>query len=197
MCRPSAVDLGVLQPAVFNDRRLRLRYRHGRDRQVRPYTLDPYGLVSKAGAWYLVADHRGRPMMFRSDRMLSASVVEEPVRRRGGVEPADVWEVLREGIDRIPASVRVRRSALARFLRCHEANLATPAPALEEAEAGAGDEGGRWSWSWASPRCGRPNNCWPSGRRWRWWSPRNCGRPWRAGPGRPSPSTPRPMRINT
>ncbi|OMI36135.1 helix-turn-helix transcriptional regulator [Streptomyces sparsogenes] len=144
--RPSAVDLGVLQAAVFNDRRLRLRYRHGRDRQVRSYTLDPYGLVSKAGAWYLVADHRGRPMMFRSDRMLSASVVEEPVRRRGGVELADVWEALREGIDRIPASVRVvvrvRRSALARFLRYHEANLAVPAPALEDAEAGAGDDGG-------------------------------------------------------
>ncbi|MFI6369719.1 helix-turn-helix transcriptional regulator [Streptomyces sp. NPDC050546] len=143
--RPSAVDLGVLQAAVFNDRRLRLRYRHGRDAQVRSYTLDPYGLVSKAGAWYLVADHRRQPMMFRLDRMLSASVVDEPVRRRAGVELADVWEALREGIDRIPAPVRVvarvQRSVLARFLRYHEADLGGPMPVLEEAEAKTGSEG--------------------------------------------------------
>ncbi|MFJ8108341.1 helix-turn-helix transcriptional regulator [Streptomyces sp. NPDC096132] len=139
--RSSAVDLGVLQAAVFNDRRLRLRYRHGRDAQVRSYTLDPYGLVSKAGAWYLVADHRERPMMFRLDRMLSASLVEEPVRRREGVELAEVWDTLRQRIDAIPASVRVvvkvRRSVLARFLRYHEADLASPTSALAQAEAEA------------------------------------------------------------
>lgn len=143
--RPSTVDLGVLQAAVFNDRRLRLRYRHGRDAQVRSYTLDPYGLVSKAGTWYLVADHRGEPMMFRSDRMLSASLVDEPVSRRDGVELADVWEVLRQRVDRIPAPARVvvqvQRSMLARFLRYHEADLVSPASALAEAEAEAGSEG--------------------------------------------------------
>ena len=51
---------------MFSDRRLRLRYRHGRDRSVRTYTLDPYGLVNKAGVWYLVADHRGQPRLFRA-----------------------------------------------------------------------------------------------------------------------------------
>src|SRR5262249_12996056 len=55
--RPTGVDLAVLQQAVFTDRRLRLRYQHGRNNQVRSYTLDPYGLVNKAGVWYLVADH--------------------------------------------------------------------------------------------------------------------------------------------
>ncbi|MPY59656.1 helix-turn-helix transcriptional regulator [Streptomyces spongiae] len=143
--RSSAVDLGVLQAAVFNDRRLRLRYRHGRDAQVHSYTLDPYGLVSKAGAWYLVADHRGQPMMFRLDRMLSASLLEESVRRRDGVELAEVWDTLRQRVDAIPAPVRVvvkvQRSVLARFLRYHEAELTGPAPALEQAEAEAGSGG--------------------------------------------------------
>src|SRR6266566_7774261 len=50
-------DLGVvlaqLRDAVFTDRRLQLRYRHSEDQRVRPYTLDPYGLVDKAGVWYL------------------------------------------------------------------------------------------------------------------------------------------------
>lgn len=53
------VDLDALQDAVFTDRRLRLRYRHGGDTEPRTYTVDPYGLVSKAGVWYLVADLRG------------------------------------------------------------------------------------------------------------------------------------------
>lgn len=61
--------------------RLRLRYRHGGQRETRTYTVDPYGLVAKAGVWYLVADRRGRPRPFRADRV-SAAVLGGPVRRR-------------------------------------------------------------------------------------------------------------------
>src|SRR5438093_930815 len=82
---------GVLQEAVFADRRLRLRYRHSNEDRVRSYTLDPYGLVDKAGVWYLVADHRGQPRLFRVDRMVAAAVAAAPVRRRAGVELAAVW----------------------------------------------------------------------------------------------------------
>ncbi|MEU7837254.1 MULTISPECIES: YafY family protein [unclassified Nonomuraea] len=127
-----AVDLAVLQQAIFTDRRLRLRYRHGRDNRVRSYTLDPYGLVNKAGVWYLVADHRGEPALFRTDRALSAGILDEPVRRRDGLELADVWDGLRRHIDDIPAplpvTVSVHRDILARFLRIHEADLAGPPP---------------------------------------------------------------------
>jgi predicted DNA-binding transcriptional regulator YafY len=125
-----AVDLGVVQRAVFTDRRLQLRYRHSGDDQVQTYTLDPYGLVNKAGIWYLVADHRGQPRLYRVDRMLSAAVADESVRRREGVELADAWEILREQIDNIPAElrvvVRVQRRSLGRFLRFHQADLAAP-----------------------------------------------------------------------
>jgi hypothetical protein len=86
---------------VFTDRRLRLRYRHGRDNRVRSYTLDPYGLVNKAGVWYLVADHHGQPQLFRADRALSATMLDEPVQRRDAaaqpqhrvraVLPAGAW----------------------------------------------------------------------------------------------------------
>ncbi|WP_431931038.1 helix-turn-helix transcriptional regulator [Nonomuraea jabiensis] len=130
-----AVDLAVLQQAVFDDRRLRLRYRHGRDNRVRSYTLDPYGLVNKAGVWYLVADHRGEPALFRADRALSAGLLDEPVRRRDGLELADVWDGLRRHIDHIPAplpvTVSVHRDILGRFLRIHEADLAGPPPATD------------------------------------------------------------------
>jgi predicted DNA-binding transcriptional regulator YafY len=103
----SQVDLAVLQRAVFADVRLTFRYRHGRDVQVRSYTVDPYGLVNKAGAWYLIADHRGEPKLFRADRLLSATVLDEPVRRRPGIELAEVWEKVRSEFESVPAAVHV------------------------------------------------------------------------------------------
>jgi predicted DNA-binding transcriptional regulator YafY len=121
-------DLAAFQRAVLTDRRLRLRYRHGRDHRVQTYTLDPYGLVSKAGVWYLVADHDGEPRLFRADRALSATVLTEPAQRRDGLELAEVWQTLRRSIDDLPASlavtVRVRNEVLAMFLRVHQADLA-------------------------------------------------------------------------
>ncbi|KAB1143667.1 YafY family transcriptional regulator [Streptomyces luteolifulvus] len=115
------VDLDVLQDAVFADRRLRLRYRHSGAPEARTYTVDPYGLVSKAGIWYLVADRREKPQLFRADRVKSATVLDEPVERRPSVELTDVWEVLRRQVEERPGgldvTVRVRRDRLDMFLR--------------------------------------------------------------------------------
>ncbi|MEU3336190.1 helix-turn-helix transcriptional regulator [Streptomyces sp. NPDC002144] len=122
------VDLDVLQDAVFADRRLRLRYRHSGEREPRTYTVDPYGLVSKAGVWYLVADRRAKPRLFRADRVRSAAVLEDPVKRRPGVELADVWQALRRQVEERPGgldvTVRVRHSRLDMFLRLNAAHLA-------------------------------------------------------------------------
>ena len=123
----AAVDLDVLQDAVFADRRLRLRYRHSGAAEPNTYTVDPYGLVSKAGVWYLVADRRGRPQLFRADRVRSARLLDDPVRRRPGVELADAWEVLRREVEERPGgldvTVRVRRDRLDMFLRLNAAQL--------------------------------------------------------------------------
>ncbi|MEU6480516.1 YafY family protein [Streptomyces sp. NPDC047017] len=121
------VDLDVLQDAVFADRRLRLRYRHSGEQEPRTYTVDPYGLVAKAGDWYLVADRRGAPRLFRADRVRSARLLDEPVRRRPGVELADAWEALRRQVEARPGgldvTVRVRRARLDMFLRMHGPSL--------------------------------------------------------------------------
>ncbi|WP_030991029.1 helix-turn-helix transcriptional regulator [Streptomyces sp. NRRL WC-3744] len=125
-----SADLDVLQDAVFSDRRLRLRYRHSGEREPRTYTVDPYGLVAKAGVWYLVADRRGRPRLFRADRVRSARLLDEPVRRRPGVELADVWELLRRQVEEreneIEVTVRVRRELLDMFQRMVAAQLTAP-----------------------------------------------------------------------
>jgi predicted DNA-binding transcriptional regulator YafY len=138
--RPAA-DLSVLQQAVFADRRLRLRYRHSEDGRVRSYTLDPYGLVNKAGVWYLVADHHGEAKLFRADRVRGATALPELVQRRDGLELAEVWDSLRRRIDDIPTpvavTVSVSRQILGRFLRIHQADLAGPAPAEPATEAGS------------------------------------------------------------
>ena len=133
-----AADLDVLQDAVFTDRRLRLRYRHSGERATRTYTVDPYGLVAKAGVWYLVADRGGLPRLFRVDRVRAAAVLDDPVRRRPGVELADVWEALRRQVEARPTgvevTVRVRRDRLDLFRR-----LMTPY--LAELPEDGGDSG--------------------------------------------------------
>ncbi|WP_406279003.1 helix-turn-helix transcriptional regulator [Embleya sp. NBC_00896] len=127
--RPS-VDVGALQDAVFADRRLRIRYRRSGASTARTYTVDPYGLVAKAGTWYLVADRAGAPRLFHTDRLTALTVTDEPVRRRDGVELAQVWHGLRRDVDEQPAAVRVRarvrRSRLDMFVRIIGAWIATP-----------------------------------------------------------------------
>ena len=135
--------LGVLQAAVFTDRRVRLRYRSsGRPRepeasgereQSAERVVDPYGLVCKAGIWYLVADQDGEPRLFRVSRVASAATDEEPVRRRDGVSLAGLWTSLRRGVEDRPAPlevvVRVRREWLDLFGRMCAAHLSGPLPA--------------------------------------------------------------------
>ncbi|MER7770414.1 WYL domain-containing protein [Kitasatospora sp. NPDC096140] len=137
----SGPDLGELQYAVFADRRLRLRYRHSGTPAPVEYTVDPYGLVSKASVWYLVADLHGEPRLFRADRVLTAETAEEAVRRRAGVGLGEVWAVLREQVERLPKElpvrVRVRRGRLDLFLRIHGGRVTVQPP---EAGAGAAEE---------------------------------------------------------
>jgi predicted DNA-binding transcriptional regulator YafY len=135
--------LGVLQAAVFTDRRLRLRYRSSghrepaasgqeAERSASVRVVDPYGLVCKAGIWYLVADSGGEPRLFRVSRVASAVVDEEPVRRRDGVSLAGLWSSLRREVEDRPAPlevvVRVRREWLDLFGRMSAAHLAGPLP---------------------------------------------------------------------
>ncbi len=48
-------QLAALAAAVWDDQRVDIRYRHPGADEPAPRTLDPFGLVNKAGVWYLVA----------------------------------------------------------------------------------------------------------------------------------------------
>jgi predicted DNA-binding transcriptional regulator YafY len=130
--------LGVLQAAVFTDRRLRLGYRSsgrrepGTEGSASVRVVDPYGLVCKAGIWYLVADQDGEPRLFRVSRVVSAVAEGEPARRRDGVSLAGLWASLRREVEDRPAPlevlVRVRREWLDMFGRICAGNLTGPLP---------------------------------------------------------------------
>ncbi|RII15636.1 HTH domain protein [Streptomyces sp. YIM 130001] len=127
-------DLDVLQDAVFTDRRLRLRYRHSGSRHPRTYTVDPYGLVQKAGVWYLVADRSGKPQLFRADRVARATVTDAAVRRRPGVTLADAWETLRRRVEErqggLVVTARVEAARLDLFVRINGVFMTGP-PVVE------------------------------------------------------------------
>lgn len=112
--------LAVVQDAVWSDRRLRVRYRHSSGDEA-GYTLDPYGIVVKAGIWYLVAAHRRRARLWRIDRIQTAEALDEPVSRPDDLDLPTLWERLRSEVERpraqVPVRLRARAGIVAMLLR--------------------------------------------------------------------------------
>ncbi len=57
--------LKIVQQAVWEDRQLLLSYHVFYGSNVEDFAVDPYGLVAKAGVWFLVAMREGRARVFR------------------------------------------------------------------------------------------------------------------------------------
>ncbi|HEX5569385.1 MAG TPA: YafY family protein [Streptomyces sp.] len=75
--------------AVWDDRRLTAHYRR-RDGQVRR-TLEPYGLVLKAGVWYLVARTDGGHRVYRVDRFASVVPLDARFERDADFDLPAFW----------------------------------------------------------------------------------------------------------
>jgi predicted DNA-binding transcriptional regulator YafY len=76
--------LDEIREAVWQTRRLRLTYRGSDDPDGREYTADPYGLLVKAGRWYLIAGVDREPRVFRVSRVDSARMLDEKADRPAG-----------------------------------------------------------------------------------------------------------------
>jgi predicted DNA-binding transcriptional regulator YafY len=87
---PVPPHLARVQDALWSDRRLRLRYRRGLDRVVER-TVEPYGLVSKAGTWYLLAHVGGQPRVYRVSRIEDAELTDETFERPAGFDLRVAW----------------------------------------------------------------------------------------------------------
>jgi predicted DNA-binding transcriptional regulator YafY len=81
---------GRIQDAVLSDHRLRLRYRRGEEAVV-VREVDPYGLVLKSGAWYLLANRDGQLRTYRVSRVEDAEVLEAPCRRPPDFDLERAW----------------------------------------------------------------------------------------------------------
>ncbi len=129
-------QLGVIQEAKWSDRRLRLRYRSSSAPDAREIDVEPYGLVAKAGVWYLIAADAGDPRLFRVSRVEEATLLEAPSRRPAGLDLEALWEQLRRRVEERPAGcdvrLRVRPERRDMLLRVCASQLARPAQPLPE-----------------------------------------------------------------
>lgn len=82
--------LGTVADAVWRQLRLRLRYRKWGPAEVER-TVEPLGVVLKAGEWYLVAGAEDRLRTYRVARILECEQ-SAPFRRPPGFDLAAYWE---------------------------------------------------------------------------------------------------------
>jgi len=110
--------LSVIAGALWRAHRLDMRYREGAD--VVSRRLDPFGLVLKAGVWYLLAERRGEQRVYRVSRIVSARERAEPSGRPPDFDLAAAWSERSDAFERgraqIEVAVRVPRSRV-RYLR--------------------------------------------------------------------------------
>lgn len=130
--------LPAVAGAVWRGRALDVRYRRWKAPTDVDRRLEPYGLVLKAGRWYLVARHTGpRPRTYRVDQILALDVLDQGFAIPGSFDLAAYWraytaEFLGQ-LHRADATVRLTGTAIARL----------SAPAAEAvARTGVADDDG-------------------------------------------------------
>lgn len=84
--------LGRAADAVWRERRIRVRYRRWQAPREVTRVLDPYGLVLKAGRWYLVAGQEGAPRTYRVSQILALEVLPDGFTRPAAFDLAAHWE---------------------------------------------------------------------------------------------------------
>jgi predicted DNA-binding transcriptional regulator YafY len=113
--------LGELAETVWQSRRIGLRYRRWGNQEV-DRTLEPLGLILKAGNWYLVAHApTGREpgvRTYRVSRIVELTVLDEYFERPADFDLAEYWRQWSEEFEQrlYPRIAVVRMSPLARDL---------------------------------------------------------------------------------
>jgi len=90
--------LEALRDAVVAGRELRLTYAKP-GHPSSPRVVDPYGLVSKAGTWYLLARSKGSVRTFRVSRVHAVEETGAPTQRPDDFDLADAWAQVRQDME--------------------------------------------------------------------------------------------------
>ena len=106
--------LETLAAAVWEERRVTAAYR--RPDRIVDRSLDPLGIVLKAGIWYLVATTDGQVRSYRVSRVEGVTVTEERFQRPPHFDLVAFWDeaiaAYQESLPQIEAILRVRSSAI-------------------------------------------------------------------------------------
>lgn len=81
--------LRTIGEATWHQQRVRIRYESWTTVSTR--TINPLGVVLKAGVWYVVASSRGIPRTFRLSNVLHAETTGERFARPTGFDLASFW----------------------------------------------------------------------------------------------------------
>lgn len=113
------LDVADLLTAARNRQRIRLRYRRSGESSGQWVVADPYGLVNKAGSWYLVADVASQPRMFNTSRIETRELLTDSAVLRPDCDLRSVWQELLTSFQSAPgievhAQLRSTRLDLAR-----------------------------------------------------------------------------------
>ncbi|WP_406278878.1 helix-turn-helix transcriptional regulator [Embleya sp. NBC_00896] len=131
--------LTAVADAVWNRRRVRIRYLRWAEPHETTRVVDPYGVVLKAGAWYLVAAHTGpdlpghvdRLRTYRVSRILDLEVRPEVFERPADFELGRHWQEYLVRFDRrryrASATVRMSPTAVGRLVDLVEPTVARAA----------------------------------------------------------------------
>jgi predicted DNA-binding transcriptional regulator YafY len=138
--REPVTHLPAVAEAVWNERPLQVRYRRWKTPQEVERRLEPYGLVVKAGRWYLVARSGPHVRTYRVSQILDLHPLEGRFTRPDGFDLAAHWQAylveFEARLRRAQAVVRLSPRGLERL-----PDLMTPgvvAAARDSAEPGAG-----------------------------------------------------------
>jgi predicted DNA-binding transcriptional regulator YafY len=106
--------LSTLSESVWEGRMLDIVYQRG-DRRVER-RLKPFGLVLKAGVWYVVAEHEGNVHTYRASRVKAATPTTERFDRPADFDLAAYWAestaAYERDVERIDVRLRLNPTAL-------------------------------------------------------------------------------------
>jgi predicted DNA-binding transcriptional regulator YafY len=81
--------LAVVASAVWEDRRIKVRYMRWKGETIR--TISPLGLILKSGLWYLVAEAANQVRIYRVSRILSLVELDEHFERDPSFDLSAFW----------------------------------------------------------------------------------------------------------
>ncbi|WP_328606925.1 YafY family transcriptional regulator [Amycolatopsis sp. NBC_00345] len=136
--------LAVIADATWNQHAVRIRYLRWTEPHEITRTVQPYGLVLKAGNWYLVAHGQGQFRTYRISRIRDADVLPQPFDRVEGFDLASHWSSYLDHFDqrrhRGTAILRLSRDGLDRL-----PDLLEPVAARAARQTATGPDAAGWT----------------------------------------------------